>query len=111
MNYLAIVTFATALYSASAAADSFRCQNDLVYLGDSKAAVLQKCGEPLVKDAFCETRPAQTTSTTQGSTVVNVATCENVDEWTYNPGSGKFMTTLRFESGKLANIKLGDRAK
>jgi hypothetical protein len=35
--------------------------------------------------------------------------CERVDEWTYNPGSGQFYTTLRFEQGKLISMKYGDR--
>jgi hypothetical protein len=34
-----------------------------------------------------------------------------VDEWTFNPGYGQFMTTLRFESGKLVSITYGDRVK
>jgi hypothetical protein len=40
---------------------------------------------------------------------VNVAPCETVDEWTYNPGSGQFFTALRFERGALSSIKYGAR--
>jgi hypothetical protein len=40
--------------------------------------------------------------------VINNA-CETVDEWTYNPGYGQFMTTLRFESSRLVTISYGDR--
>ncbi|WP_432721017.1 DUF2845 domain-containing protein [Jeongeupia wiesaeckerbachi] len=110
---LTAITLATvsALCVVPALADSFRCQNSLVSEGDSRAAVLQKCGEPLAKDSFCEARQTSTTPLPNGGTVVNVTQCETVDEWTYNPGSGKFLTTLRFESGRLSNIKLGDRAK
>ena len=103
---------ACALFSAGAAAQSLRCKTDLVNLGDSRATALQKCGEPAVKDSFCKPVQAQAQPTaTPGSTVVNVVPCENVDEWTYNPGYGQFMTTLRFEAGKLVSIRYGDRIK
>ncbi len=29
---------------------SFRCKNDLVQIGDSKASALQKCGVPVARD-------------------------------------------------------------
>jgi hypothetical protein len=87
----AVLCAVFAMASASAETTSFRCKNDLVNLGDSKASVLQKCGEP--------------------ATVVNVNACQNVDDWTYNPGRGQFMTSLQFEAGKLSAIKYGDRVK
>lgn len=105
---------ALCLASAGAAANttSFRCKNDLVNVGDGKASALLKCGEPLVKDAFCKPQPvAATGAVPKGSSVVVNAACETVDEWTYNPGYGQFMTTLRFESGKLVSITYGDRVK
>jgi hypothetical protein len=57
--------------------------------------VLQKCGEPVVRDSFC--KPVEIVATTaprvDATVVVRVQSCENVDEWTYNPGYGQFMTT------------------
>lgn len=82
-----------------AAAQSFRCKAELVTLGEGKAAVLQKCGEPSFKDSFCKS-PAPASEA-----------CVSVDEWVYNPGPGQFMTTLRFESGELKAIKYGDRVQ
>jgi hypothetical protein len=103
---------ALALVPALAAAQSFRCKSDLVNSGDSRATVLLKCGEPVVKDTFCKpVQPQSFPGAASGSTVVNVVPCESVDEWTYNPGYGQFMTTLRFEGGKLVSIKYGDRVK
>lgn len=93
-------------------AQSMRCKNDLANVGDNKASVLQKCGEPVQQDSFC--KPVEKTpggTAANGSTIVNVSPCEKVDEWTYNPGRGQFMTTLRFESGKLTSITYGDRVK
>lgn len=108
----ALVALATAWLALPAQAQSMRCKNDLANVGDNKAAVLQKCGAPVAKDSFC--KPAEKTSNTTaepGKAVVNVVPCETVDEWTYNPGRGDFMTTLRFESGRLTAITYGDRVK
>jgi len=107
-----LATFAAGLlFAGGASAQSFRCGNDLVSVGAARAAVLQKCGEPVVRDTFC--KPVEIVTTTSSrqhpSSVVRVTSCENVDEWTYNPGYGQFMTTLRFEQGRLAAISYGDR--
>jgi hypothetical protein len=121
MNLLMPLLLAAALLAPAshtqAETRSFRCKNDLVNLGDGKAATLLICGEPLVKDSYC--KPQASTTTVQPAlpvtvpapnvTVVTNAVCETVDEWTYNPGRGQFMTTLRFESGKLVAITYGNR--
>ena len=122
MKTLLLASIATAMVAATcpAAADttSFRCKNDLVNLSDGKASALLKCGEPVVKDSFCKPTERGTTSivstlpnVSPATTVINVASCVTVDDWTYNPGYGQFMTTLRFESGKLTSITYGDRVK
>jgi len=101
-----------AVSGASAGTQTFRCNNDLVQVGDNKSAVLVKCGAPVLKDSFCkpvEPRPASELPK-RGNLIIN-APCETVDEWTFNPGYGQFMTTLRFESGKLVTITYGDRVK
>ena len=103
---------ASVFVSAQAQTLSFRCKNDLSNVGDSKASVHQKCGEPVFKDSFCKPveRPVAAKDA-QGNPIVAPAVCETVDNWTYNPGVGQFMTTLRFESGKLVSITYGDRVK
>lgn len=105
LRTLAIVA-CLAAQGAHADTRSFRCKNDLVKLGDAKSSALLKCGEPVVKDAFCKPTGQPGATTTPSS-----SSCETVDEWTYNPGQGQFMTTLRFESGALVAIKYGDRVK
>lgn len=112
LRYLLVLS-ALGLCSAVAHAQSFRCRNDLVNVGDSRASALLKCGEPAVKDSFCAPVPATTGTTpvTGTTTTVNVQVCDTVDEWTYNPGYGQFWTTLRFRDGKLESIKYGDRVK
>jgi hypothetical protein len=109
---LLLAMAAFVLYPTSASAQSLRCKNDTFNVGDMRASVIQKCGEPVIKDSFCKpVAPATLQGNAPGSTTVIVQPCENVDEWTYNPGYGQFMTTLRFEGGKISSIKYGDRVK
>ncbi|GAB3257118.1 DUF2845 domain-containing protein [Chitinimonas naiadis] len=79
-----------------ARAEFLRCNGDLAGIGDNKAAVTMKCGEPVAKDSFC--KPGE-------------GACQRVDEWTYNPGPGQFLTILRFENGVLVSIRYGDRIR
>jgi hypothetical protein len=110
MKHTALAAFAAlVLVAGLAQAQPMRCRNDLAQVGDSKASVLQKCGEPASKDSFC--KPADQVNPPSGSASVVVLPCERVDEWTYIPGYGQFVTTLRFEAGALRSIKYGDRVK
>jgi hypothetical protein len=114
MKFIIAVALAFATLLAvplDAAAQTFKCRNDLVNVGDSRATVLLKCGEPLVKDAVCRPLPVQGQRPASGPRGGHIVPCENVDEWIYNPGYGQFMTTLRFVEGRLAAIEYGDRVK
>jgi hypothetical protein len=37
------------------------------------------------------------------------AACETIVLWTYQPGSGQFVTTLKFASGEVVAIEYGER--
>ncbi len=113
-----VLAFLASSFLTGASAQSLRCKGDLAQIGNSKGTILQKCGEPVLKDSFC--KPVQsTTSTAPGvippttgmTTNVTVNSCQQVEEWTYNPGYGQFMTMLLFEGGSLASIRYGDRVK
>jgi Protein of unknown function (DUF2845) len=97
---------------------SFRCKNDLVKLGDAPSTVRIQCGEPVAKDSFC--RPyvpppgadtphghAKTAQSPRGPG--GARGCDTAEEWTYNPGRGQFWTILRFEEGRLTQIRYGNR--
>ena len=111
MNHKTLAALALLSLAAAglAQAQPMRCRNDLAQVGDSKASVLHKCGEPASKDSFC--KPADQVNPPAGAASVTVVPCERVDEWTYIPGYGQFVTTLRFESGALRSIKYGERVK
>jgi hypothetical protein len=107
---LAVAVFV--LLPTSASAQSLRCKNETVNVGDMRVAVLQRCGEPVAKDSYCKpVDPQSVQRNASGSNVVVVLPCQNVDQWTYNPGYGQFMTTLQFEGEKVTAIKYGDRVK
>lgn len=95
---------------AGGGATALRCGTDLLKVGESKVAAVQKCGEPIAADSFCKAVSPQVVAPRGTAVAVNMP-CETVEEWTYNPGYGQFMTTLRFESGRLVSITYGDRSR
>jgi hypothetical protein len=110
-----ILAFLASSLFTGASAQSLRCKGDLAQIGNSKGTILQKCGEPVMKDSFC--KPVQETVTgapiisgnSTNVTNITVNSCVQVEEWTYNPGYGQFMTMLLFEGGALASIRYGER--
>lgn len=86
-------------------AEALRCGSDLVEMGDFKADVLIKCGEPFLKDTVYVDDGEQVSS------VDKRGHCLAIDQWTYNPGSGQFLTVLDFRAGKLVRIRYGGRVK
>ena len=107
------------------ALDTLRCDNDLVTVRrDSRASVVKKCGGPFLTQplGLSACRPYEIESIDnvvaahapyivqsgpiyQGSATL----CLVVDDWYYNPGSGQFLTMLRFEGRSLQSIRFGER--
>lgn len=112
-----VVAAVSATLSAPGFAESLRCKTKLAHIGDTKADVLDKCGDPVMTDSFCQpiAIAAQPQGVQNGNNNIQnntvISTCENIDIWTYNPGSGKFMTHLYFSRGELQSIRYGDRVK
>jgi len=90
-------------------AESLRCNGDIVDIEDTKAEVIQKCGNPEMTDSFCE-KSYKNIIRSNGEAAV-IESCDNVDIWTYNPGKGQFLTNLYFAQGKLREMRYGDRVK
>jgi len=97
-----------------AEADGFRCGTKLVKIGDTKAEVLSKCGEPdhievweveRVKKYYDRPELPHRPHRKPYASKVHVT----VEEWLYNLGRHKFMRFLRFENGRLKHIEIGDR--
>lgn len=98
-----------ALLSVAAHAESLRCKGDIVEVGDAKVDVYRKCGEPELKDAYCEITPIKVKQTHDTYSVVEH--CENIEVWTYNPGKGQFWTNLYFSQGRLREMRYGERVQ
>ena len=93
-----------AVFGASvtaAAADTLRCGNRLVTVGDTKAEVTIICGSPAWKDDWTD------------EIINNVNTADELrvsvdrERWVYNFGPNSFLRFLLFENGKLVNIATG----
>ncbi len=106
---LGIICSLISITSLSAHAESLHCNRDIVEINDTKVDVLRKCGEPFLKDTFCEKTAARVRMDNGDYTLVE--RCENVDIWTYNPGKGQFWTNLYFAEGKLREMRYTDRVK
>lgn len=75
-----------------AQADTLRCSNKLVSLGDRSFEVLQKCGEPASRDQVGYKVGAHDKRETR------------IDEWVYQQGDGTF-SILTFEGNRLTQIE------
>jgi hypothetical protein len=73
-----------------AMADTMKCGRHQVTVGDSKATVLQLCGEPAVREVI---------SGGEGSTSVRK------EQWIYDRGKGRFQALLTFEGITLRRIE------
>lgn len=86
---------------------AFRCGNDLVGEGDTKAKVLLTCGEPTYKEKGAK------------STVKNAIGIHDprgkkknkVEKWYYNCGDNDFIYALQFENGILTKEDTEGRGK
>jgi len=95
-----------------------RCGTKLVHKGDSKAEVIQKCGEPDFVETWEEERiqrdyyHVSTFSNRLGEYYwyrepFLVKELIRIEEWTYNFGSTRFIRFLRFENGLLRDLSRG----
>lgn len=70
-------------------------------VGDTKIAVIRKCGPPAHSD-FRQDEELVVVDRQRA-----VRTTIRIDEWTYNFGSHRFLLHLTFENGRLSRIETG----
>ena len=68
-------------------ADSLRCRTHLIRLGDTKLDVLEKCGEPRLKE------------------LISGANERRVEQWYYRPGRYQFTRILTFRGTRVVDIE------
>ena len=95
-----VVSLVTLAFCAAANA-GLRCNGDIADIGDSKASVLMKCGTPFFAQTFCMPLRYVDLDSSSDAAAAVILGCFPVDEWSYNPGSGQFVTTMRFDAGRL----------
>ena len=109
---LMTILFSMPMFCLPAAAETLRCDGDLARAGDTKVSVLRKCGEPYFAESLCiPTLQSTLIAGASDSDRPVPLQCVVVEDWTYNPGSGQFLTTLRFEQGVVTSIKFGARIR
>ena len=102
------------LHAGHVAAQSLNCGGGFFGVGDSKLAVLQRCGEPMFRQAICIQRPQMAWAPSYHPGMppqqVLVQQCVPMEEWTYHRGQGNFMGIARFHNDTLESARDGARA-
>ncbi|MBT9097014.1 DUF2845 domain-containing protein [Methylovulum psychrotolerans] len=104
---------------------ALRCGHELVELGNSKNDVVYKCGDPDSIDTHLERRSVSHYSsesnyfgdgaTVYPNTATNIGLQQYaevdvvVEEWVYDFGRRRLQQYLRFENGRLKELKTLDR--
>jgi hypothetical protein len=89
-------------------AESLRCTGGMSDVGDSRLSVLFKCGEPLLRDAYCAPVFYQGSLNPVPEPIASlVVPCLPIDEWVYDRGPGNLMATVRFRFGVVQSIRYG----
>jgi len=107
------------------ASDSMRCGNSLVSVGDHKAEILIKCGEPFLQETIAVHEATDYSELAlkypllykhgllrdKSGVVISSesSVSQPIDQWTYHMGSGQFLKFLIFQGGTLISIDDGER--
>lgn len=84
------------LLLAAPAQAGLRCGHELVQEGESAAALVLACGEPMLRQTITRARRRSAT--------------EQVEEqWTYDFGPGTLLQIVTLEGGKIESIEDGER--
>lgn len=110
------IAAAAALFGASAhASQSLRCNGQLVTKGESPISLLQKCGDPVYRQAVCVSRLqlgwVVTPYRADGPGAVLAQQCVPMEEWTYDRGPGTFFGIVRLYNGAIESVRDGDRRR
>ncbi len=99
-------------------ADGMRCGTKLIDIGDTKADVLMRCGEPMLKEVLnsestgkfrSESYTQSGENTDRGEIRLYNKITEIDEQWTYNLGWGKFLRLVIFHGGRVDSIIDGPR--
>ena len=83
----------------NAEAQTFRCGDQVVSSGDTKAEVVMKCGSPSGADSRQEELIERLDPDTKRKIIVMI------DEWTYIQGPDALTRILTFRNGRLSDVR------
>jgi hypothetical protein len=89
LTIMVLVAIFVLAMAPQASAQSIRCGTEIVSVGDPTIELLQKCGEPDLKE------PIKTNGFI-------------IEKWTYNCGSARFMKILTLRGGKVQKVEVAD---
>ena len=98
-------------------AQAFRCGDELVGTGDSKAKVLIKCGKPTFQEKVGTKKSTRTKGQKRVAEDKRVvyetrpATAKAVEKWSYNCGKDDFIYVLTFEGGVVTQEDTDGRGR
>jgi hypothetical protein len=105
---LTVIAALALLTCLPARAESLRCAGGSVAEGDSRVAVVFKCGQPLLKDSFCAPVFYSNSLHLVPEPIASaLVPCQLSDEWLYDRGPGNLVATVRFRSGTVSSITYG----
>src|SRR4051794_32553653 len=92
----------------AAQAESLRCQNGIAAEGDSRLAVVYKCGQPALRDNYCAPVYYSGSVNAVPEPFANVyVPCLYTEEWLYERGPGELLAVVRIRGGKVQSITYG----
>ena len=117
-KYAIVIVAILCVFGSVDTASAFRCGTRLVCEGDTRAEVIQRCGNPTFVDSWEEEliqRDFGAFRDYDPRTGIYEVSREpflvkiqiKIDLWTYNLGSTQFTRYLRFENGILQEITTG----
>lgn len=91
-----------------ASAGTLACTGGIASEGESRLALLHKCGEPAARDAFCAPVYYKGSRNLVPEPIASsVVPCIEVEEWVYERGPGNLLATVRLRYGRVQSITYG----
>ena len=89
-------------------AESLRCQNGIASEGDSRIALVYKCGQPFLRDNYCAPVYYSGSFYTVPDPIASLyVPCVYTEEWLYERGPGELVAVIRMRGGKVQSITYG----
>ncbi len=97
------------IFSSAGFAETLRCEGQLVDIGNTKADVTSLCGSPEITDSYC--KPVTRKQYDSEGRELLTESCEDIDVWSYNQGTGTFWKHVYFAQGRVTDIQSGERVR